>query len=94
MPKTRDITVPLPADLHQFLSKKVKDGEYSDSGEVIRAALLALKEHDEFREFQLQRLRADVAVGLEQAGRGELVPAEQVFARVRRRLGIRRRKGA
>jgi hypothetical protein len=26
---------------------------------------------------------------LEQAGRGELVPAEQVFARVRRRLGIR-----
>jgi predicted transcriptional regulator len=51
--------------------------------------------HDAGRasETQIERLRWDIAIGIKQADRGEVVPAEKVFADLRKtNKAIRRKK--
>lgn len=43
-------------------------------------------------EARLYELRGEVAIGLDQADRGELIPGEEVFARLRRMSGARRER--
>jgi antitoxin ParD1/3/4 len=61
---------------------------YHSASEVIREALRLLKERDEWRQHRLEELRREIAIGLEQADRGETRPfdAEDLKRRVRERL--------
>jgi Arc/MetJ-type ribon-helix-helix transcriptional regulator len=70
MAKLRDITVPLPHELHQFLKRKVKEDDYLDPADVVREALLEFKEQDEYRQHKLQRLRQQVGVAVDESRRG------------------------
>jgi antitoxin ParD1/3/4 len=42
---------------------------------VVREALRLLEERDQLRELKLEELRKFVAVGIEQADRGEVAPS-------------------
>ena len=57
--------------------------------EVVREALRLLQEQDQLRELRLEELRKFVAVGVEQADRGQLAPldVDATLARVRSRKG-------
>lgn len=66
-----------------FLKAQVESGRYSSVSEVLREALRTLEE----REAKLERLRAHLKEGAEQADRGEFVEdfsAERVFEEVRK----------
>jgi len=95
MAKSRDITISLPRELHQFLQRKVREDDYLDPADVLREALLEFKELDEYRQSKLRRLRAQIAVAAEESRRGLSRPFDSAALRRiesagRRRLAARR----
>lgn len=85
------MNVSLTPELERLVAEKVASGMYHSASEVIREALRLLKERDEWRQHRLEELRREIAVGLEQADRGETRPfdAEGLKQRVRDRLAER-----
>lgn len=78
--------VSLTEKLEDYVKSKVASGLYNNASEVVREALrmkIAAEESDEAR---LERLRAAVNLGWEQAERGELVEfdLQAVLARLDR----------
>jgi antitoxin ParD1/3/4 len=77
--------VPLPPELEELVKQKVESGQYSSTSEAVQDALWLLHYQDRLREIQLEELRKEIAIGLEQADEGHLTPAEEVFERLRER---------
>lgn len=80
------MNVSLTPQLQGFVDAKVKSGRYQSSSEVIRESLRLMEERDQAHAAALAEVRRKVAVGLDQARRGELRDGEEVFARVHDRL--------
>ena len=68
------------AELENLVHSKVKSGRYLSASEVIREGLRLLEERDLLFELRLADLQQKVSVGVEQADRGELIDADDVFA--------------
>jgi antitoxin ParD1/3/4 len=79
------MNVSLTPELERLVAEKVQSGMYGSASEVIREALRLLQERDELRRARLEELRREIARGLEQADRGELIDGEQVFRELRQR---------
>lgn len=77
--------VSLPPDLEDFVASRVASGRYASEGEVIREGLRLLEEQETAEE----SLRSAIAVGLDQALRGELLDGEAVFEALEQRIGRR-----
>jgi antitoxin ParD1/3/4 len=88
------MNVSLTPELEQLVQRKVQSGRYLSASEVVREALRLLEERDQLRELQLEELRRFVAVGVEQADRGEVAPldVDKTLARIRTRTS-RNREG-
>jgi Arc/MetJ-type ribon-helix-helix transcriptional regulator len=67
----------LSAESERFLRQAFERGVYPDRATAIDEAVELLKRRD--------RLRSDVRAGIEQADRGELLPADDVFRRLEER---------
>jgi len=76
------MNVSLTPELEQLVNEKVESGMYHTASEVIRESLRLLQERDEQRQGRLEKLRAEIQVGLDQLKRGEGIPAEEVFERL------------
>lgn len=95
------MNVSLTQELEAMVKDKVRTGLYHSASEVIREGLRLLKDHDQLREIRLAELRKQVAIGIEQAERGEVHTAEtsedlhrffdDIKARGRKRLAERNR---
>ncbi len=83
------MNVSLTPELEQLVSDKVKSGLYNSASEVVREALRLLKEQDALKAYRLGELRREIAVGIEQANRGEVAPLDIGTIKVegRKRLG-------
>ena len=66
------MNVSLTPQLEKFVERKVKQGSYQTSSEVVRAALRLLADHDERQQLELARLREQVRAGLAQIEAGEV----------------------
>jgi antitoxin ParD1/3/4 len=75
----------------QFVSDLLKGGLYQSQSEVVREGLRLLKEREELKQLRLAGLRKEIAIGSEQADRGEFIDGPQVFAAIRRRSAQRKR---
>lgn len=82
----------LPREVEQFVNELVASGAYASPGEVILESLLLLQDQTELERLRHEGMKKAVAIGLEQADRGELSPGSDVFARLRER--IEQRHGA
>ena len=87
------MNVSLTPELERLVDDKVKSGMYQTASEVVRESLRLLQERDEQRARRLEQLRAEIQVGLDQLKRGEGIPAEEVFARLRRKSKEMKRHG-
>lgn len=78
----------LPPDLQQFVQNQIDRGDYSTTGEVVCAALTLLREREQVRAIRLERLRADLQVGIDELERGEgsALDMEEIKQEVRGRL--------
>ena len=74
------MNVSLTAELERRIAEKVESGLYTTASEVVREGLRLLFQQELRREERLARLRADIAVGLEELDRGEGIPADQLYA--------------
>jgi antitoxin ParD1/3/4 len=67
------LNVSLTPQLEKLVKDKVKSGRYLSSSEVIREGLRLLDERDHIRAEKIEALKRDeVAIGIEQADRGEV----------------------
>jgi len=73
------LNISLPPDMEEFVKIKVRSGEYTCVSEVVHDSLYLLHDRDTLRQIKLERLRKDIAVGIESADCGELIPADEVF---------------
>jgi antitoxin ParD1/3/4 len=60
-----------PPDLQRFVDELVESGEYVAPAEVVLHAMYLFREHEAVRKFQLERLRAEMQIGIDQLERGE-----------------------
>ncbi len=79
------MTIRLSEDREQFVRSLLQGGRYASEHEVIEEALRLLEERDE--QAKLAELRREIAIGIEQADRGELAPFDPhaTLARIRSR---------
>jgi len=84
------MNVSLTPELEELVNQKVVSGMYHSASEVIREALRLLKEQDELRQYRLEQLRKEIAIGLEQLDRGEGIPGKVVFERLQQKSRTRR----
>lgn len=61
----------LPPDLEEFVSGQIASGAFATQGEIVREALMLLRDRQRLRELRLQDSRREVQLGLEQSARGE-----------------------
>ena len=76
------IAIALPAELNEFVSESVVSGEFAGPNELVVTALFAWRDQTELNRIRLARLRGDIALGIEQAERGEFAEfdAESIIA--------------
>ncbi len=76
----------LTSELENFVSQKVKSGNYPSAGDVILDGLRLLKERDERGRIALDDLRNAIAVGVDQADQGQIHEFnEEAVARIKAR---------
>ncbi len=86
-----DMNVHLGPVFDQFVADLLKSGLYQSQSEVLREGLRLLKEREELKQLRLAELRKEIAIGSEQADRGEFVDGEETFAEIRKRSAQRKR---
>ena len=79
--------IPLPRDLEELIQRKVEAGEYESASDMVVEALYLLAARDRFLEGEREELRREIQIGIDQCERGEVVDADEVFARLRERMG-------
>ena len=80
------MNVSLTPELETYIQAKVTSGRYSSASEVMREALRLLQDHDQLQAIKLDALRKEIAIGIEQADRGETVDGETFFENLRARV--------
>jgi len=79
------MNVSITEKLEEFVNDKVESGLYNSASEVVREALRLLKQQDDLRQLRLDELKKEIAIGVDQANRGELIEGEKAFERLRSR---------
>ena len=80
--------VTLTPELEAFVQQLIDSGFYEAPGEVIHDALWLLKDQADLSRVKLAELKKLIAVGLEQADRGQVAPLdiEAIKAKAAQRL--------
>jgi antitoxin ParD1/3/4 len=80
--------ISLPPELAQFVAQLVQSGRYDTESEVVCQGLWLLRDHEELRKIRIEELRKVIAVGIEQADRGEVAPLDMqaILAKSREQL--------
>lgn len=86
--------ITIDPNLERFVEEKVRSGQYASADAVVSSALSLLRDQEAFTAEDLERLRREVAIGIEQLDRGESAPwdPEEIKAKGREILAARRRK--
>ena len=85
------MNVHLGSAFDEFVAELLKSGYYQTQSEVLREGLRLLKDREEMKQMRLAELRKEIAVGAEQADRGEFVDGPAAFAKIRQRSALRKR---
>ncbi len=85
------MNVNLGSVFDNFIGELLQTGHYQSQSEVVREGLRLLKEREELKKLRLAELRKEIAIGSDQADRGEFVDGEETFAEIRKRGGVRKR---
>lgn len=65
-----------------LIRELVESGRYESGAEVVLDALSLLRDRELLRKARQDWLKTEVQKGIDEADRGELIPAEEVFARL------------
>ena len=87
--------ISLHPELQAYVEEQVRTGVYQSPSDIINAGLLLLRDHEELMPTDLAdlaELRNKIAVGIEQADRGDFVDfdAKEIKAEGQRMLAAKR----
>ena len=88
------MNVHLGSAFDEFVAGLLKSGYYQTQSEVLREGLRLLKEREDLKQMRLAELRKEIAIGIEQADRGEFVEGPEALAKIRERSAQRKRSKA
>jgi antitoxin ParD1/3/4 len=74
------MSVSVTPELEQFVRELLESGKFSSASEVICEGLKLLQDRYIVYQTRLTELKQEIAIGIEQADRGELIDGEEVFA--------------
>ena len=83
MATRKTLNVSLTPHWARFVEKQVKSGKYQSASEVVRRGLSLIAEEAASFEAWRTEARRKIEEGYQHALRGELVPADDVMARLR-----------
>jgi antitoxin ParD1/3/4 len=86
MANMEKLSITLPKDMVAAINEAVESGDYATTSEVVRDALRGWRNRQlpaRVRPKNQAELRRMIQKGIESADRGDLTPAEEVFARLR-----------
>ena len=89
-PQRMDVTI--SRQNLERIGRKMRSGGYSCADDVVDRALTLLDDADDELERELADMRESVARATAQADAGQLIPADEAFAELRRRNREMRRK--
>ena len=75
--------IALPPELERLIEEKMASGQYNCPSEVVQEALWLLRDRETLRQIRFEELKREIALGIEASERGEVIPAEEVFRRLR-----------
>jgi antitoxin ParD1/3/4 len=75
------MNISLTKEFENYVAQKVESGMYHSASEVIRDGLRLMKERDELHQSRLAELRKDIAIGVDQADRGQVQPFNEETTR-------------
>ena len=73
------MTVTLTAEQEKFIAEQLAGGHYRSADDVVAQSLGMLRAQEEFIRVNAAELREKIAVGIEQANRGELLDGKAVI---------------
>jgi antitoxin ParD1/3/4 len=88
------MNVNLGSTFDKFVAELLASGLYQSQSEIIRDGLRLLKEREDVKKFRLDEFRKELAVGIEQADRGQFVDGEKAFQKLRKKSEERKHKAA
>ena len=82
------MNVLLKPELEQFVSEKVKAGQYTDASDIVNEALEVLREQEQFTPEHEAYLRREVRKAIKQLDEGQRAQfdARKIIAEERKRL--------
>jgi antitoxin ParD1/3/4 len=85
------MTIAIKPELERKIAEKVKSGQYASADDVVADALDLLDQVEEAERRWKAEINEEIEEGWAQAERGESIPADIAFARLRDRIGRWRR---
>lgn len=79
------MTLVLTPELDEFIQSQIANGKYTSKNEIIIAVQL-LAERERLYQGRFEQLKQEIAIGVEEANRGELIDADTVFNNLREKL--------
>lgn len=76
----------IPDDLRSFVREELARGRYRSLEEILAEGLRVLRDREAFIDKHRDELRSQIAAGVAQAERGELVDGEEAMEQIRREL--------
>ena len=78
------MNVALAPEQEKFILEEVSSGKYSSPNEVVRAGLSLLMARED--QLRFEEFRKEIALGVDEANRGELIDGEEVFKKLRAQI--------
>ncbi len=92
MSQIEKLSIALPHDMVEAIREAVDSGDYATTSEVIRDAVRDWRLKRRVEAMEVEDLRQLVAPALEALDRGEGIPAEEVFRRLKAKYATLARK--
>ena len=86
------MSISLTPELEQFIQSQIASGKYASTEDVIIAGIKLLEERERIYKGRFEELKREIAIGVEQLERGEVIDGEIVFRQLEQKLQQRRQQ--
>lgn len=69
----------LKPEMEQFIKEQLRNGRYFSVSEVVEEALQLLEAQQQIHQMTMDKIRQQVAIGIEQADKGEVFDGQEVI---------------
>ena len=84
---TRNIN--LTPEMDKFVARRIRNGQYANASEVLRAGLRALEQDEQESAAKIEALRSAIQAGID-SGVAKGDPIQRLRQRIKRRAGLSR----